>query len=931
MRTTMEATRPGSVGTAESPRVPPRSSPSGPRRRSGGGTILLPPWTRAPLLPFRQPAVILAVVGAAAILACASASAALFLSSASSESLRRIVAAECADAADATVRVEGVGAGAGHGEPLNPPPPPGVSPPVRSDEEAAADPDGRVRLAMTGAGLADPARVRLSDQAPSVSFGIQNQRSRLFYRDGALGQVSPVGQSIGGSGVWLPSALATRLGATVGDRVRVASGGSPPVGSRVVGIYRNLFDEPTRPYWCSYDTLFRSQSYGGDVVPPPLVLATDAATFGALRDGYFGTSTDSWISPVATHDLTLSKGRAIADSQSAAYRAAGVPEPTDFAVRNSGTGQMPEFVARTTLIRDGLRGPVLPIALGGSLLALLLVGAAGSYWADRRVREVRLLSSRGVGPGALALKAALELALPALVGTVLGWLVARWLVRTLGPSPLLDSSAPVQAAATAAVALVAGMALLALVAGLRSRAATERPVGARRSWLAVVPWELALLGAALACYLRLRSGGAVTLDDGIAQINLLVVAFPLLFLVGTAVLVVRVLAAGLPRLGRGAGRLGPAWYLAARRVTASRVISVVLLAAASTPIAVLVYAAGLTQTSQYTLDAKASLFNGSDVAVQSVDRLRRTQRTDAVGTVVVRYLYGKVAGQSDDVSVLAVDTDTFAGTAFWDPRFADRPLDELLAVLHAPTADGRVPAIVIPTGPGFDPTFDVRLGRSTAKLRVVAQPRYFPGRRVPVPMVVVDRSRLTDVDPFAGTTNELWSRAAPDAARDAVLGQRARIYTITSRDTVFQAANFLGVSWTFGYLTALAALVGLVAVGGLLLYLETRQRGRMASYALGRRMGLSRGTHLRSLLAELGVLLGLAWAVGAGLAWLAVLMVYGRLDIDPGRLPGPLLTVPTVAFAGSAVAVGVVVVLASLYAQRSADRADVAEVLRLGS
>ena len=79
------------------------------------------------------------------------------------------------------------------------------------------------------------------------------------------------------------------------------------------------------------------------------------------------------------------------------------------------------------------------------------------------------------------------------------------------------------------------------------------------------------------------------------------------------------------------------------------------------------------------------------------------------------------------------------------------------------------------------------------------------------------------------------------------------------------------------------------------------------------------------------LLLGLAWVVGAGLAWVAVLMVYGRLDIDPSRPPPPLLTVPTLAFAGSAVAVGVVVVLAALYAQRSADRADVSEVLRLGS
>ena len=60
----------------------------------------------------------------------------------------------------------------------------------------------------------------------------------------------------------------------------------------------------------------------------------------------------------------------------------------------------------------------------------------------------------------------------------------------------------------------------------------------------------------------------------------------------------RLLALLLPRLSRSAGRLSPAWYLAARRVTASRVISVILLAAASLPIAMLVYAATLTQTSR---------------------------------------------------------------------------------------------------------------------------------------------------------------------------------------------------------------------------------------------------------------------------------------------------------------------------------------------
>ena len=919
---TLETPR-GATRTAPPPGSAPRELPRTPRRASGGGTVLLPPWTRAPLLPWRQPAVILAVVGAAAILACASASAALFLSSASSESLRRIVSVECADAGDPAVRVEGVGGLTG--VVLNPPPP-GGQPPVG---EKVVD-EGKVRAAMTGAGLSNPEHVQVSELPPGLFGPGGNKLVRLFARDGATSQITPVGTPLPGSGVWISQSLATVVGARIGSPVTIGSGPTP-ASTRVVGVYRDLDREAVRPYWCSYTGLFLNQSYGGDTYPPPLVIASDAATFTQIRSDYGGSATETWSSSVDSRDLTLSEARAIADQQHRAYAAAGVPEPTDFAVRSSGVGQMPEFVERTSLIRDGLRGPVLPIALGGSLLALLLVGAAGSYWADRRAREVRLLSSRGVGPSALALKAALELALPAIIGTVLGWLAARWLVAGLGPSSLLDASAPWQAAFTAGVALLCGIGLLALVAGLRSRAATERPVGARRSWAGAVPWEVFVLAAALFCYLRLRGGDAVTLDDGIAQINLLVVAFPLLFLVGGSVLLVRLLALALPVLSRRAGGLRSAWYLAVRRITASRVVSVVLLAAASTPIAVLVYAAGLTGTSQYTLDAKAALYNGAETAVLSVDALKRTPATDTSGTVVTRYLYGGVQGQPAEIHVLAVDAATFAGTAFWDRRFADSSLTDLMTRLRGDGPPGTVPAIVVPDGPAFPATFDLKLGTTTAKVDVAGEAKLFPGRRVDGPMIIVDRTKLGTVDRYAGTSNELWSNGDPAAARDAVEDQGGRVYTVNTRDGVFQAANFLGVSWTFGYLTALAALVGLVAVGGLLLYLETRQRTRIASYALGRRMGLTRGTNLRSLVAELGVLLGLAWVVGAGLAWAAVLMVYGRLDIDAERLPGPLLTVPVAAFAGSAVAVAVVVGLASLYAQRSADRADVAEVLRLGT
>jgi hypothetical protein len=46
--------------------------------------------------------------------------------------------------------------------------------------------------------------------------------------------------------------------------------------------------------------------------------------------------------------------------------------------------------------------------------------------------------------------------------------------------------------------------------------------------------------------------------------------------------------------------------------------------------------------------------------------VRRTPATDAVGTVVVRDLDGKMAGQPDDVTVLAIDA------ALYTQRSADR-------------------------------------------------------------------------------------------------------------------------------------------------------------------------------------------------------------------------------------------------------------------
>ena len=885
------------------PAAPPASAPGtrSRRRRTSGGTILLPPWTRAPLRSFRHPAVLLAVAAAAAILTCASSSAAWFLSSASSASLHTMIAGQCPTFGYPQVILHGAG---GDGAQL----------------------DGAARAAFTRAGLPAPGRTEIGVATVPAGSGTAAGAVRMWYGDGALANITPL-RSAGGSGVWLSEDAASQL--------RVQPGGTVALGdsrSRVAGIYRNLYDEPVRPYWCPYTRLFLNLSFANSP-PPPLAIATDPQVLAAATSG---TETYNvphpvdtrWTAAVDAPHLTVTGARGVVAAQDRA--AAAIQDEAGAELVVESNPNLRDFADQAVRIRDGLRGPVFPIALGGTLLALLLVGAAGSYWVDRRLPEVRLLAARGVGPGGLAALAALELAVPAVLGAAAGLGLAYGLVRWLGPAPELDSWAPRFAILTSLAALVAGIALLAAVAGLRARNTVERPVGARRRWPALVPWELAVLGAASLSYQALRRGEGVRLDHNVAQVNLLLVAFPLLFLAGSAVLLVRLLTLLLPLVRRASERAGPAVYLAARRVVSAPLVSATVLAVMSMPIGVLVYSGAVTQTTAYLLDAKTRVFTGGVVSLQSTDlpgsSAADRAALDRVGATVLRYEDARVAGAR--VTVLAVNPDTFARYAFWDDRFAaGSSLPTLLDLLRHKGSGGSVPAVAVRAAPGPVRT---ELGKRTLTLDVVRVVSVLPGQRAVDPLYLVDASVLGPVDQTAQRFTEVWAEDQA-AALAAMSAQGMHLFTVSTDSQVRNVANFLGVTWAFGYLEALAALVGLVAVGGLLLYLETRQRTRVAGYALARRMGLTGWGHLASLLAELVTLIGAAVAVGAALALLAVLPVYHRLDLDVDRPPPPLLSLPLADLAWAGAAAGVVAVLAAAYAHLAASRSDVSEVMRLGT
>jgi putative ABC transport system permease protein len=895
------------------------------------------PWRRAPLLLRRSPAVLLAVLAAGLILGTAAAATPLFLSSAANAALARQIEERCPPTAGFQVATNGALGGA-----------------VTAEEArraglgtATAWPAGRDLLAareravrQVGERIPKLGPPVLTMSGPQLQLtGATPDRSsggRLLYRDGFEGQIRKLAGASGGSGVWLPSQAAAQLGARPGDRVTLSlTGRTAP--ARVAGVYRELYRLPPTPYWCSQGELIYPPGFAEDP-PAPLVLA-DRATFTAvsqrlqeprleygwdleLADGITLAQAKQTAAAVtaARHSLAGPGSGMIPPEQAAAYNSPGV---------TTTASELPFLVERSDAIVGAVGGAIGPVAVAGVGVALLLVAAAGSYWVDRRRVEVALLATKGVGPLAVAVKAVLEMAPWALLGGGLGWLAAVGLVRLLGPSDLLDPSATPAALGRAGVALLAGLALLGLVAGLRTRAMTERGLGARPGWLARVPWELAVLALAAIAYRRLTSQGPpVATGTEPPRIDLLLLAFPMLFLAGTVGLAVRLLALTVPRLRRAGSGWPHALYLAARRVGHGARLALLLAAASALSIGVMLYAATLTLSVRTTLDAKARTFVGSDVAVEGFTR-DATMPADLDATVVDRYEEVRVDGYA--VMMLAIDPATFTRGAFWDPALADRPLERILADLAPGPAGTPLPVVVVGRTLPDRFAFDLSLGTQARSVRMEARVservRAFPGMRAN-PLVVVDRRALASLDPVKETL--LWARGGREQVMAALDRADIRVVgVVTDARDVLDVSSFLATAWTFGFLQALGVLTGLITAGGLLLYLETRQRSRRAAYALSRRMGLSRAAHLGSLLAEVGGTLLGGLAIGVGLSFVAARLVYLRLDALPTVPPVPLLRTPVAALAGTAAAVLAVTWLAAWLAQRSADRTNLAEVLRL--
>lgn len=922
-----------------------------------------PLWSRAPLLLASFPGAAAAIAVSAFVLVLASASAPLFLSSAADEAFvrgrveapglvpgARAYATGTADRAaylaldelwGAQVRALG-----------------GLSQPVRS-------------LALVDDALGQPVETRLVGGDGDGAF------AALYWREGAAQAVEPVGPAPTGEGVWVPEALARELGLAAGDTAsyfverRVGAGASETLVRqearlRIAGVYVDPLAEGLpasagRDYWRRARPFLPTRRQSTTVAPLLLadrdvVLATGAQLGTLVAAGWESALEDPQLPLADARPLAAGLARLVEQATDVGH---GLGRAAQSFTANSSTlsvgALLPEDVARADATAAALIPPLQALAAAGQVVALGVTGAAAALLVRRRRGETRLLAVQGVSPAALGLRAPLEVLPAVIAGAVAGWFASEALVRLTGPSSLSIAERRPQALSFAVFATIAALAVIAGATGLAARRALETT---SENWqgsgrVRRVPWEamaLVLAGAGVHQVL-LRSAARGVEGD----IDLLVVLFPLLAVVGVVGAATRGLARWLPRLGGlRSDRVPIAVWLAARRLGTAGSAALMLLTGAATALGVLLYALTLAASTGPAIQAKVAALIGSAATAEvfapesSRGRLPDPETLPA-GTTVIWRGQARVEPGGGAVSVLAVDPRSFAGGALWHDRFADESLPDLLELLSEPTSE--LPALVIgrtsngsplPAGGLLD------IADVVVPYQAIARSEAFPGMGERRAVLVVDGRGLfprmlgdpTGAPPpdeevlVPGTFHpEVWAsggEAALDSALEVLgLGGVAELFEVRTAGQVAARPELLAQAWTVNYLVALGIGGGVLAVAGLLLHLEQRRAARDIAYALTRRMGLSRGAAMCATVFELVCLLGCALLLATSAALPAAWLVVTRLDPLPQLPPPPIAVVPGLALAGVAGALTLACAAGAAALQWRADRADVAEMLRV--
>ncbi|UUV31946.1 ABC transporter permease [Amycolatopsis roodepoortensis] len=751
--------------------------------------------------------------------------------------------------------------------------------------------------------------------------GDPNYKVVLAHRDQAAQGNLDVTSGSAGAGFLLGTVVAGAENIKVGATPSIQGTPIPPV----TGLYRDLPD-PAPRWWCSQQRNAVVSRLANDPLDS-VMFANDGKTFDdtvrALGIPMIKTLHMSFYEAppktVSEAEDLEERGKALIAAVKADLGSRGLGDAIVGSLPFERSVQISNQAESNVLIS------ILPLAAISILVGCAGIGTVALQWYQRRHPQLRLLSARGSGPGALGLLAVAELGLPIVAGGAAGAVLARLLLGLYGPPGELDDGATFWGSLVAAAILLVSLVLLAGVISVRTHREFElgRVRSGRRKkvkFLAFFPWELLTAGVALLGWNRLvdYSKGS-RIGNPLPQVDPLALTYPVFVVLTVGLVAARLAWLALHASHRARLWSRPALQLAIRRLASARAPVTGVLVIGTLAIGTLATGIGIARGQEEALQTKSAIFVGAETRVDTesvvgTGKVALPASLDGSTTIV-----GELTGTGN--VVLVVDPRTFRQAATLGP-LDGAEVDRLMTGLSGQGTG--VPAIRI----GHDTAQKTKLPAGLADAEAIGELPMFPiiGTKAGY---VISRESLTEAQLRTVPKWSVLSSSSMTQVTEALasVGVMTAVNRVT-RESALDALPFYVVSWTFSFMALLGAVLGVVAVLSLLVAVEVRRRQNALAGALVLRMGMRPRALLASHLMELGTLSGLAVVIGVVCGVSVAGLSVPRFDPATFLPPQSALPDPT-PLALTVLAVGVLVVaLAGWIAMRSVRTARTAELIR---
>jgi hypothetical protein len=782
--------------------------------------------------------------------------------------------------------------------------------------------------------------LELDDGSATDARGNGFAEIRIMARSGVLDHVKVLARAPG-PGLYIADTTAQALHVHPGDTIRMqtraSNTSSRTIPVRVAGIYRALAYVPEEPYWAN----FVGEIYPANPdapVPTPFAFASRSQFLdlqARLQAGGFHATDELPVDPA---HLTLSGARAL-DRRVAALGAELTAGKTALA-RQAGCPcvVVSSLTAAITLADDNISAisPVVTLLSDiGIAIALAVAASAGAFAVRRRQTEAALMAARGEHVVVFSARTGLEALLPVVAGGAVGLALAIAATGLFAPAGTVDAATLRSGAArTALVALIA-LVLLAAAAGASFVRLLDTSGDSRRL-LRYFPWELIAIGVGIYLFLDIHGGGGLARSgaSGTEHPTLVVFVFPLLLVAGVMGIIARLSRFGLRRGFRRARGLPTPLFTAVRRLAAARGLLVGLTVVLAVSFAAFFYAETVNESLSQTTLEKAYIGFGSDAQGQ-VGQSATVPRSFPFPTTFADYANGAAVfgpGEGTEADVLTVDPATLAGTIHWRGSWGAPPA----TLMHELASAQPLPLPVIVSG-GVPPSLRlVTIQGTRFPIRIIDRVRAFPGMTTSPLLVTSTASlaaaarKLHSVDPLLGVSrNYIWARGRPQQLVHALEAPGLDISYVTSIDAFRKDPQILLATRTYAYVRTVALAAALIALAGLVLYLQARQQSQRIASALARRMGLSAGSEILSLFLELAAILLASAAVGIGVAAAVAAPVIEHVDLLPDFPPSSVVIVPWDVAALLGIGLLAVAAIAASATCLLSRRSDVSEDLRV--